>query len=786
MRRIREDINIINRKNFLNKTFKPILVASILLITFVLSSFNTSLVVSANPISVKVSKDEKIKVTKSVSSVENNDLEFDVELKIENIYSNKIVLDKTLYSISINDVVNDNFTVVNGTVENAIQNGNTILKQNLDLNKKSEYIIKYRIKAKEGSSGDTLINTDKSQITYAFKEWGGNWTGTLQIKSPSVYIQKPHPVDPVYPDEGKVTLNKTAEALDDGRYRINFDIFGKIQTADPKKADIVLLIDRSGSMAFNDSGVNTGYSNSRLKSVKESSKKLIADILSNYTINKGNNIRIAISSFAQSGSNDTNGFSNNINYLKGIIGGENGGFVANGGTNTQSGIRVAGELLDKSKRERPDAKRYVVMFTDGLPTYYLDNSNTVKGPGDWSPDICFGKAQEEYNKVIGGITKLGGIGGNSVEYWYTPQDVEKKDGKHPNTDFYSVGLLSNKQNESSMMKKFLSTTQNVIQADKFADKYCKADMSGVTDIFNDITNKIIQSISSIIDNASIDDTITGDFVIPSDLGVNGKDVTVKVNDKVINDREVINSIVSNKQGQNIKLDLSKIPQVGDKDNNVKISVSFIVNAKDPYFGSENIETNEGDAVLTYNDPITKEVKKISVISPKVNIEPVQGTIKIFKNVNNNNIIKAEKTVNEFPVYIERIVGTDGFNSDVNARNNKIERYDFKVSGNSSQEMNFYMRGNITEEQRINNATDNNKSFITAGKYRVKEIVPMDYKLAKIEYSYNNQNWTAIKGNETFIIDKNHKNVYIRISNSLSNNRYWRDTSDSVNTFDTAA
>ena len=446
---------------------------------------------------------------------------------------------------------------------------------------------------------------------------------------------------------------------------------------------------------------------------------------------------------------------------------------------------MAGKLLDDSKKDRPDAMRFVVMFTDGLPTFYLagtDNTPAnVKGPGSDSPDACFGYAQEEYNRVIGGITSYGGIGRNNRDYYYSNAGTVKNPPKprHADAKFYSVGFTSSDTTDNNMMINFLSSTQNVMKIKddkdkkKFSDKYCTGSTAAIGTIFGDITNQIKQSISSIVDNAVISDVVSDEFVIPNNVGSN---VKVSVNNTKIKDSEVLSSMVKSVNGQNIVFDLSKVPQEIDKNGMVKISVSFFVNVRDKYFSGNKINTNNGDAVLNYKDPKThNQATPIKVKSPTVDIAPVEGMLYVSKYVDLKGISKADKTSNEFPIYIEKVANPK------TATQADLSRYAFNVTAGTTSTMDFYLRGQSTDITKINNALDMGKNYITAGTYKASEIVPMDYQKASIQYSYtgNDNDWTT---GDTFEITKEHNKVYIKVTNNLVNNTYWRDSSNSKNEF----
>ncbi|MDY5913588.1 MAG: VWA domain-containing protein [Inconstantimicrobium porci] len=784
------------KHNVWDKRIVPILVASILLFTLMISPFTKPLGAEAAAISQQ-SSDDRITITKSVEVVDDTEREFKVTLNIKNSIS-KHADDTTLYNVVVTDVVDNGFSIVGS-------NGNTISKSLGSMAHNSSQTITYNIKAKSGVSGYKNVNTSSAKVNYQYKyketysDWNWPFVHTrwvtkdtfLQIKSPTIYV-KPENIDVPDPEEGKITLNKSAVKTGDGQYRISFDVAGKIQKADPKQADIVVVIDKSTSMSYDSRGTSSGYDNSRIKAVKESVKKLAQDVLGNTSINKGNNIKIAIASFSENANIDLN-FSTSINDINTAVGGQGTGIkiYTNQGTNTEAGIKMAGKLLDDSKAKRPDAVRFVVMFTDGLPTFYLagkeDKGDNVKGPGYASPDPCFGYAQEEYNRVIGGITKLGGIGKDGYYdnrgYWtkceYKDKTISAADGRHPDAKFYSVGFTSSDTTDNNMMINFLSSTQNVMKIKddkdkkKFSDKYCTGSTAAIGTIFGDITNQIKQSISSIVDNAVISDVVSDEFVIPNNVGSN---VKVSVNNTKIKDSEVLSSMVKSVNGQNIVFDLSKVPQEIDKNGMVKISVSFFVNVRDKYFSGNKINTNNGDAVLNYKDPKThNQATPIKVKSPTVDIAPVEGMLYVSKYVDLKGISKADKTSNEFPIYIEKVANPK------TATQTDLSRYAFNVTAGTTSTMDFYLRGQSTDITKINNALDMGKNYITAGTYKASEIVPMDYQKASIQYSYtgNDNDWTT---GDTFEITKEHNKVYIKVTNNLVNNTYWRDSSNSKNEF----
>ena len=148
---------------------------------------------------------------------------------------------------------------------------------------------------------------------------------------------------------------------------------------------------------------------------------------------------------------------------------------------------------------------------------------------------------------------------------------------------------------------------------------------------------------------------------------------------------------------------------------------------------------------------------------------------VSKYVDLKGISKADKTSNEFPIYIEKVANPK------TATQADLSRYAFNVTAGTTSTMDFYLRGQSTDITKINNALDMGKNYITAGTYKASEIVPMDYQKASIQYSYtgNDNDWTT---GDTFEITKEHNKVYIKVTNNLVNNTYWRDSSNSKNEF----
>lgn len=202
-----------------------------------------------------------------------------------------------------------------------------------------------------------------------------------------------HPTEP-----GQVVLSKTATPVDGmvNTWDVTVRVEGKDST---KKSDIVLVIDRSGSMKDKDKdGV------SRMAHAQEAATKFVRTLLPD---GNDGNTRIAIVSFASSVStnqlltNDANELYKAINGLK-----------ADGGTFTQAGIKQAESILANSTA---DVKN-IVLLSDGVPTYSYD----IKNPTNYLTNLVYGYVDNGY------------VGGWTGRHYDTNTSVPSKEFDYPN------------------------------------------------------------------------------------------------------------------------------------------------------------------------------------------------------------------------------------------------------------------------------------------------------------------------------------------------------------------
>ena len=520
-----------------------------------------------------------------------------------------------------------------------------------------------------------------------------------------------------------LTINKTAELVDGETVKITLTAEGEVTRTDAKNADIVMVIDKSGSM------------NDKLDKIKEAARNFTNNILSN---TKDSDVKIAIVTYDYygyyggyngQGSYLNLGFSSSKDDINKAI----NAITAEGGTNTQAGIRRAAETLEGT---RADAKKYVVFFTDGLPTQSYDG-----GDGTRVDSKYMTAAKDEYNKHFTRWNK-------------TSSNNDQSDAK-----FYSVGVFTKASDtEKKQAVNFLKTIQNVIDPDKFGEKYYTENLDVVNSIFTDISNEIAADINNTVaTNVTINDIVTDYFNIV--------DKSWKVTDLKGN---VIN-IQPEVTGNNITFKIGDI-KVNAGESKGGVIVTFNAKLKDAYFGGDNIDTNVS-ADITYNDGQKQEFN-----IPNVNIPSKKGTIKIKKEIVEKELLRGWNKVSD-----DEVNKDDKFSISVVGN----EKYTVNLVGNSEETLNFYLKGENTD---ISINTDTSLNYLTVGQYKIEELLPMNYQQVDVYVETEGktvklENWENYnKQTKTFTIDKDNNNITIIVRNTLVNKGYWFDKTDVENKF----
>lgn len=190
---------------------------------------------------------------------------------------------------------------------------------------------------------------------------GSLGSASTLLKSSRSVMQSTTDLEP-----GEVRTNKTATPVDG---MVNtWDITVRIEGRDAQEVettDVVLVIDRSGSMA----------DNNRMQNAKTAANNFITTM-----IPQDPNLRIAVVSFssdyqgAQLVTTNSN-FTRNTSTLTSAVNSLN----ALGGTHTQAGIIQGQSLLTGSAADN----KYMVLLSDGEPTFSYEPDNWTTGLPSW-------------------------------------------------------------------------------------------------------------------------------------------------------------------------------------------------------------------------------------------------------------------------------------------------------------------------------------------------------------------------------------------------------------------
>lgn len=219
---------------------------------------------------------------------------------------------------------------------------------------------------------------------------------------------------------------KTIERLDDQRYRLTLSVTGAEHidgTVEHTSADVVLVLDSSGSMAQYEDPSCHGPSSTcltRWQVVTQAAQRLAAQLLDEST---GGDVRIAVVDF------DTDAriipfgdkqWTDDADALSAALDGLDASSATGGGTNWEAGLHSANTLLHGSTAER----RYIVMLSDGSPTF----RSSAMGGDDWNERYgvygngtsdpasrCFDAAVEEANRRADGTALFTVSAGQAAE-----------------------------------------------------------------------------------------------------------------------------------------------------------------------------------------------------------------------------------------------------------------------------------------------------------------------------------------------------------------------------------
>ena len=285
-----------------------------------------------------------------------------------------------------------------------------------------------------------------------------------------------------------INVTKTVSKTDTlGKYHVKFELKGtKTETSRP--VYVVVVFDRSGSMAKNESGYSDYEKwNNAVSGVKSFANSILTNIP---------NAKLGLVTFAKEASL-ARGFEN-ANFED--VNNESLFGSANGGTNLDAGLQAAKELFSNTEIEEK-ALKYVVVMSDGEPTYY---NSTDCG---WFEDVCVrgdgsvttSSTLEATLKTADEVKKIATVYsiGYSLKSGYAYKGRYTYNGTTYNENLTAADILTKVATPAEQDKKYY---------------YSADDKDQIVETFSDIAKQIIKSGT----NAQIIDKLGSNFKLVND------------------------------------------------------------------------------------------------------------------------------------------------------------------------------------------------------------------------------------------------------------------------------
>jgi len=406
---------------------------------------------------------------------------------------------------------------------------------------------------------------------------------------------------------GKITLEKTAtvEDVNDAR---TADVSLEIHTSDLDQVttDIILIMDRSGSMAkticveYSQNGRTCIKNDYRLTVAKEQAIGLIKSLLPE---NNSGNIKIGVVTFGtdyekrystQTYNDMTSNQDSAVNMINNIQ------LNNNNGTNVQAGLKAAQLLLDDSTADN----KIIILISDGEPTYFTLDNGTLCGDGNSDslsssdPRSCKELVKPSYAAEL------------------EATELKNPNGKY-NAEIYAIGY----GDQNGKLADFL-TNQIASKSDEITYEYNATD----TDELKTAMEAIAKNIKHILaTDARVEDYIPEGFDLTEESIT---ELKVTYGDNIT---------ISNENGQT-KI-LIKYDTISSNDGTYKIN--YKVKAKDDYNGAmyTNSKATFYAKPTSDNKYYTSDIELV-FDKPVVPIAPVTKDDDLTSNV----ILEGQKTI----------------------------------------------------------------------------------------------------------------------------------------------
>lgn len=255
------------------------------------------------------------------------------------------------------------------------------------------------------ASAIVLVAVAVSTIVFAeYKEQKGDIRFGNSISNNSITVTEGNLVK-----QGDIQINKTVSKIDDnGNYKVTFEVKGKdVETHTSNKKDVyaVVVFDKSGSMCED----RNFFGDCRNPNRDEKWQSAIsgAKTFAKTLHEKLPNANIALVTFSEGSRGTYNDAKKLRDFAKADFSGVNFG-SPDGGTNLYAGLYEANKLLTSDKVPK-DAIKYVVVISDGEPTYYYDDNGYTHGDGSYM-DATTERKTKEMAKTVQSNAEVFAIG----------------------------------------------------------------------------------------------------------------------------------------------------------------------------------------------------------------------------------------------------------------------------------------------------------------------------------------------------------------------------------------
>lgn len=501
-------------------------------------------------------------------------------------------------------------------------------------------------------------------------------------------------------DGDGLAVGKSAEKIGENQYQITLEAFttGEVKTeVKDVPLDIVLVLDQSGSMAYNFNGDSTSTNSERRQyAMKQAVNNFIDQVAGKYDAEKADH-RISIVTFG-SNAQRLSDWTSVTEQGKSSLQSEINGLPErpSGATNAGAGMQQAVSLIN-SAGSVEGRSQVVIMFTDGVPTTSSDfdtdvantaiqNAKTLKDQGVsiYSVGIFSGANPEELYGKEGFDTNSNGTVGSK---W-----IKDTWGFFPGTDFPEADRPAGNRFLNYLSSNFLTAenvglyrdtsglgifhykityeiTQNFDRDS--SDYYLTADNAdALNKVFEQISDSISTPTISLDASTVIKDVVTPYFNVPNaqDVKVYTADATSTslTNNEWAERQEISNAQVSvsddtiSVTGFDFNKNFVSSEQKPEtKDYGKKLIIEFTVTPKDGFLGGNNVPTNgTASGVYTGETAVdTFEVPQVNVPIENVTVTAQDKNVYLLGSVSEGDVLDGA-TVKVGDVELQ--LGEDGY------------------------------------------------------------------------------------------------------------------------------